>query len=96
MVFRIIWWPLFQTIQTNYRSGRFSWNRNQVVLYDEPERKVDCQVRTGHPFEAQFMYKAIGTSPGQPVAKKKYDPELNVSNDYPVMKTFAIRANITF
>jgi hypothetical protein len=42
------------------------------------------------------MYKAIGTSPGQPVAKKKYDPELNVSNDYPVMKTFAIRANITF
>ncbi len=29
-------------------------------------------------------------------AKKKYDPELNVSADYPVMKTFAIGANVTF
>ncbi len=41
-------------------SGNFSYNHNKVVFMDEPERAVPWQQRTGHPYGAQLLYKAIG------------------------------------
>jgi TonB-linked SusC/RagA family outer membrane protein len=40
--------------------GNFSYNKNEIVYMDEPERAVPWQQLTGHPFGAQLMYKAIG------------------------------------
>jgi hypothetical protein len=41
-------------------SGNFSFNHNEVVFQDEPERVVPWQQTTGHPYNAWLMYKAIG------------------------------------
>lgn len=41
-------------------SGNFSYNHNEVVFMDEPERNVAWQVRTGHPYGATLLYNAIG------------------------------------
>jgi TonB-dependent starch-binding outer membrane protein SusC len=41
-------------------SGNFSFNRNEVVFTDEPERAVPWQQRTGRPYGAWLMYNAIG------------------------------------
>ena len=41
-------------------TGNFSWNRNEVVFMDEPERSVEWQVRTGHPYGATLMYNCLG------------------------------------
>jgi TonB-dependent starch-binding outer membrane protein SusC len=41
-------------------TGNFSYAHNKIVFYDEPARVVDWQVRTGHPYGATLMYKAIG------------------------------------
>lgn len=41
-------------------SGNISYNHNEVVFMDEPERAVPWQQRTGHPYGAQLLYKAIG------------------------------------
>lgn len=41
-------------------SANLSWSRNKVVFMDEPERAVDWQQRTGHPYGAQLLYNAIG------------------------------------
>jgi TonB-dependent starch-binding outer membrane protein SusC len=46
--------------------GNFSWNRNEVVFYDEPARSKEWQVRTGHPYGASLMYKCIGVFADQP------------------------------
>ncbi len=40
--------------------GNFSYNKNEIVFMDEPERSVEWQQLTGHPFGAQLMYNAIG------------------------------------
>jgi TonB-dependent starch-binding outer membrane protein SusC len=40
--------------------GNFSFNKNEVVFMDEPERAVPWQQLEGHPYGAQLMYKAIG------------------------------------
>src|SRR5690625_4172965 len=40
--------------------GNFSFNKNEVVFMDEPERAVPWQQRTGHPYGAQLLYNAIG------------------------------------
>lgn len=52
-----------QKINNDFRidvTGNVSWSRNKVLFTDEPERKVPWQVRTGHPYGATLMYKAIG------------------------------------
>ena len=52
-----------KTINDDFRfdiTANFSWNRNKVVFMDEPERAVPWQQRTGHPYGAQLLYKAIG------------------------------------
>ncbi|MBW6502087.1 MAG: SusC/RagA family TonB-linked outer membrane protein, partial [Bacteroidales bacterium] len=41
-------------------TGNFSWNRNKIVFYDEPERSVPWQVRTGHPYGATLLYNCLG------------------------------------
>lgn len=41
-------------------SGNISYNHNEVVFMDEPERAVSWQQRTGHPYGATLLYKAIG------------------------------------
>ncbi|WP_167618114.1 TonB-dependent receptor [Maribellus sediminis] len=41
-------------------SGNFSYNHNEVVFMDEPERAEKWQQRTGHPYGAWLMYDAIG------------------------------------
>lgn len=41
-------------------TGNFSWNRNEVVFMDEPERSVPWQVRTGHPYGATLLYNCLG------------------------------------
>ena len=41
-------------------SGNISYNHNKVVFMDEPVRSVAWQERTGHPYGATLMYKAIG------------------------------------
>src|SRR5690606_85475 len=40
--------------------GTFSFARNKVIEFDEPERSVPWQVRTGKPQGAQLLYKSIG------------------------------------
>ena len=40
--------------------GNFSYNKNEIIFMDEPERAVPWQQRTGHPYGAQLMYNAIG------------------------------------
>lgn len=40
--------------------GQFSYNHNEVVFMDEPERAEEWQQRTGHPYGAWLMYDAIG------------------------------------
>jgi len=40
--------------------GNFSYNKNEVVFMDEPEKAVPWQQLTGHPYGAQLMYNAIG------------------------------------
>ncbi len=40
--------------------GNFSYNKNEIVYMDEPERAVPWQQLTGHPYGAQLMYNAIG------------------------------------
>jgi TonB-linked SusC/RagA family outer membrane protein len=52
----------------NDRSGNFSYDisgnlayaANKVIEYDEPERNVEWQVRTGHPNGVLLLYKSIG------------------------------------
>ena len=41
-------------------SGNIAYNHNEVVFMDEPERAVPWQQRTGHPYGAELLYKAIG------------------------------------
>lgn len=41
-------------------TANVSYNHNEVVYMDEPERAVPWQTRTGHPYGAQLLYKAIG------------------------------------
>jgi len=40
--------------------GNFSYNKNEIVYMDEPERAVPWQQLTGHPYGALLMYNAIG------------------------------------
>lgn len=41
-------------------TGMFSFARNKIVEYDEPEASYDWQRLTGHPTSAFLQYKAIG------------------------------------
>ncbi len=41
-------------------TGNFSYNHNEVVFKDEPERAVPWQRETGHPYNSWLMYKCIG------------------------------------
>jgi len=41
-------------------TGNFSYNHNEVVFMDEPERSVPWQRMTGHPYGATLVYNAIG------------------------------------
>jgi TonB-linked SusC/RagA family outer membrane protein len=41
-------------------AGNFSYNHNEVVFMDEPERNVAWQERTGHPYGAVLVYDAVG------------------------------------
>jgi TonB-dependent starch-binding outer membrane protein SusC len=41
-------------------NGNLAFNRNKIIEYDEPERNVPWQERTGHPIGAQLLYKYIG------------------------------------
>lgn len=41
-------------------TGNIAYNHNEVVFMDEPERAVPWQQRTGHPYGAALLYKAIG------------------------------------
>jgi TonB-linked SusC/RagA family outer membrane protein len=41
-------------------SGNLSYAANKVIEYDEPERNVEWQVRTGHPNGVLLLYKSIG------------------------------------
>src|SRR5699024_2182367 len=41
-------------------TGNYSFNKNEVVFMDEPERAVPWQQRTGLPFGAELLYNAIG------------------------------------
>lgn len=41
-------------------TANLAYNHNQVVFMDEPERAVPWQTRTGHPYGARLLYKAIG------------------------------------
>ena len=41
-------------------SGNFSYNKNEVVFMDEPERSVPWQVRTGHSYGVHLVYNALG------------------------------------
>lgn len=52
-----------KVVNDNFRfdiSANFSYNRNEVVFMDEPEQAVPWQQRTGHPYGAALLYKAIG------------------------------------
>ena len=40
--------------------GNFSYNHNEVVYKDEPERVVPWQTETGHSYGAWLMYDAVG------------------------------------
>lgn len=41
-------------------NGNIAFARNKIVEYDEPERNVSWQVRTGHPQGAMLLFNAIG------------------------------------
>ncbi len=41
-------------------SGNFAFARNTIIEFDEPERPVPWQTRTGHPMNALLLYKNIG------------------------------------
>jgi len=41
-------------------NGNLAFARNKVIEYDEPERNVPWQVRTGHPNGVELLYKSIG------------------------------------
>jgi TonB-linked SusC/RagA family outer membrane protein len=41
-------------------AGNLSYNHNEVVFMDEPERAVPWQQRTGHPYGAELLFNAIG------------------------------------
>jgi TonB-dependent starch-binding outer membrane protein SusC len=41
-------------------NGNFAFARNKIVEYDEPERSVPWQVRTGLPQGAHLIYKSAG------------------------------------
>lgn len=49
-------------------SGNISWNRNEVVFMDEPQNAEPWQRRTGHPYGALLLYKAIGIFESTPDA----------------------------
>lgn len=52
-----------KNISSDFRldvTANVSFNRNKVVFMDEPERAVDWQRRTGHPYGAVLLYNAIG------------------------------------
>jgi TonB-linked SusC/RagA family outer membrane protein len=40
--------------------GNFSYNKNEIVFMDEPEKAVPWQQLTGHPYGAWLMFDAIG------------------------------------
>ena len=40
--------------------GNFAFARNKIIEYDEPERSVPWQVRTGHPIGSALLYKSAG------------------------------------
>ncbi len=41
-------------------SGNVSWARNKVVFMDEPNRSVEWQRQTGHPYGTNLVYNALG------------------------------------
>ena len=41
-------------------TGNFAFARNKIIEYDEPERTVEWQVRTGHPVGAILQYNYVG------------------------------------
>jgi TonB-linked SusC/RagA family outer membrane protein len=41
-------------------SGNFAFSRNKIVEYDEPERPVPWQTRTGKPMNAHLLYRSMG------------------------------------
>jgi len=41
-------------------NGNIAFARNKIIEYDEPERSVQWQVRTGHPQGAMLLFNAIG------------------------------------
>jgi len=41
-------------------TGNLAFARNKIVEYDEPERSVPWQVRTGSPQGAHLLYKSLG------------------------------------
>ena len=41
-------------------SGNFSYNKNEVIFMDEPQRAVPWQVRTGHSYGVHLVYNALG------------------------------------
>jgi len=41
-------------------NGSFSFVRNKIVEFDEPQRSVPGQIRTGKPQGAHLLYKSIG------------------------------------
>ncbi|GAA4305155.1 TonB-dependent receptor [Compostibacter hankyongensis] len=40
--------------------GNMSYSHNRVIFTDEPKRSVPWQQRTGHPYGATLLYRAIG------------------------------------
>jgi TonB-linked SusC/RagA family outer membrane protein len=50
-----------QSGELKYRfSGNVAFARNKIIEYDEPERNVPWQVRTGSPQGALLLYKSLG------------------------------------
>lgn len=41
-------------------SGNFAFARNKIIEYDEPERPVPWQTRTGHPMNSILLYRSLG------------------------------------
>ena len=41
-------------------NGNFAFARNKIIEFDEPQRNVPWQVRTGHPQGALLLYKSAG------------------------------------
>ena len=53
-------------------TGQFSYNHNEVVFMDEPERAEPWQQRTGHPYGAWLMYDAIGVFANDPTESEPH------------------------